>query len=189
MMITCDAYCNMGYIYLQPPSEEVFDYEKEQDNALSKYIDSSEIKIPYETNLNIANLFNKMRLSETVYEMAVDNHFGEEYYNDLDENGYVSGIELNLTKERFIDFVKNQAFKVIQTEWKGLTYHLITFDYHHKVFESSNIIYPLSNKRDGYLIVEIRNKIGFIKALLTSRDDLYPKEYLLTPQFILMEYT
>ncbi|MED4780948.1 hypothetical protein [Brevibacillus choshinensis] len=190
MIITCDAFCNMGYIYLQPPSKDKVDYHSKKDNSIAKYVDISSITMPLEIDTHKGNLLNNMRLSHVTYKKAVGNEFEDEYRNDLDKNGYIIGIELSLSKDRFVNLITNGAYKIIQTEWKGLHYHITTFDYD-KVFDSRNVIYPLSVTNDAYLIVEItsKDKTGFIKALITARDDLYPIDYLLNPQFILSEYT
>ncbi|MFA4137019.1 MULTISPECIES: hypothetical protein [unclassified Brevibacillus] len=49
----------------------------------------------------------------------------------------------------------------------------------------------VDDEQDAFVIIEVMGEyqIGLVKALLTRRNDLYPVEYLLAPQFILSEYT
>jgi len=62
-----------------------------------------------------------------------------------------------------------------------------------------NIVYPLTEKKDVYAIVQLcpdfyygeddneyETKIGLIKGILSSRNDIYPIEYLSETQFILL---
>ncbi|WP_312116073.1 hypothetical protein [Brevibacillus reuszeri] len=190
MIITCDAYCSMGYIYLQVPRKEISDYQSKKDSKITDYVDTSCLHIPYEVDLNKDILLNNMTLSEHTYQSAVRNQWiDEEYCNDLDDEGYMVGIELSLPKDKFVDYVKNGAYRLYQTKWKERLYHVATFDFHDKVFDSQHVIYPLSHKQDAYVIVENtgRYNVVWIKALLTARDDLYPLDYLCDPQFILSE--
>ncbi|MFS0556894.1 hypothetical protein [Brevibacillus sp. 179-C9.3 HS] len=189
MIITCDAKCSMGYIYLQEPSKEIIDYQREKDNKISRYVDPSLVHIPLVVDWNKGKLLHDMHSSTKTYKMAVGDEIDEEYHNDLDEQGYMVGIELNLSKDELVHLLENQAFVVYQTKWRGLTYHLVTLDVDHKVFDSNNVIYPLNEKQDAFVIIEITGEyqIGLVKALLTRRDDVYPVEYLLAPQFILSE--
>ncbi|MFF0831277.1 hypothetical protein ACFYU8_31045 [Brevibacillus sp. NPDC003359] len=191
MIITCDAYCNMGYIYLQQPGKEIVDSQREKDNKISRYVDPSLLHIPLVVDLNRGKLLDDMQLSAKTYKMAIGDEIDEEYQNDLDEQGYMTGIELNLSRDRLVHLLENKAFVVYRTEWKGKPFHLATLDIDHKVFDSSNVIYPLNEKQDAFVIIEVKGEyqIGLVKALLTRRDDLYPVEYLLAPQFILSEYT
>jgi len=191
MIITCDAYCSMGYIYLQPPNKRIIDYQESKDNNISKYVDLSSLHIPLVTDMCIEQLLDTMRLSHRTYREAVGTEIDEEYKNDLDDNGYIIGVELNLSKEKLIELVNNGAYKLYRIEWQNMPCYIATFDFHHKVFDAKNVIYPLSEKKDAYVIIEITEQynIGLVKALIYRREDLYPVDYLLSPQFILSEYT
>ncbi|MED1801999.1 hypothetical protein [Brevibacillus porteri] len=191
MIITCDAYCSMGYIYLQPPNKKISEYHETKENSIANYVDLSSLHIPLLTDMCMEQLLETMRLSYQTYREAVGTEVGEEYKNDLDDNGYIIGVELNLSKEKFIDLVANGAYKLYKTEWRSFPYHIATFDHQHKVFDSNNVIYPLSQRNDVFLIIEITKQynIGLVKALISRRDDLYPVDYFLSPQFILSEYT
>lgn len=191
MIITCDAYCSMGYIYLQQPAKKIIDYQNEKDNKISSCVDPSLLHIPLVVDFSRGKLLDDMRLSTRTYEKAVGDEIDEEYQNDLDEQGYMTGIELNLSKDKLVHLLENKAFAVYRTEWKAQPYHLVTLDMDHKVFDSGNVIYPLNEKQDAFVIIEVMGEyqIGLVKALLTRRNDLYPVEYLLAPQFILSEYT
>ncbi|MGG1657816.1 hypothetical protein [Brevibacillus sp. NRS-1366] len=191
MIITCDAYCNMGYIYVQPPKENLKKLLCDKDNKISQYVDEQSLHIPLEIESEKSNFLEGMSLSEKTYKQALGTEVDAEYCNDLDKDGYLIGIELNLTKDRLINLVVNRAFKIYKTKWQGLSFYISTYDYENKVFDSNNVIYPLSKKRDAFIIIEITGpyKVGLVKALITANDDVYPIDYLLDPQFILSEYT
>jgi len=187
VIITCDSFCGMGYIYLQPQT-----YNLEKENSIIRCVEKSSLQIPLIADNEKGHLLDEMRLSVKTYREAVNSgEIDEEYKNDLDKNGYIVGIELNLTKDTFDNRIRNGAYKLYQTKWKETSYHIATVDFDDSVFDPKNIIYPLSKKNDAFLVVELTSdyNIGLIKALITSRDDLYPIEYLLTPHFILNEYT
>ena len=63
----------------------------------------------------------------------------------------------------------------------------MTLDLIDKVFSPDNIIYPLNSKRDAFIIVymEPKYKVGLVKALITSRNDIYPIDYLKVPDFVI----
>lgn len=200
MRITCyyDHSCDMGYIYLRPPAVEKKDTETE--NELFKYLKPDQINIPYTTDQQLASHLDQMVVAPNTFKADYENGYDTEYGNDMDEKGYITGIELILYHDRFIDLVKNQAIKVIRTEWRDREFHVITFDHADNVFNSENVIYKLTDEEDAFVIVQLeepeklgytytniddRHPIALFKALISARDDIYPLEYLLKPQFLL----
>jgi hypothetical protein len=201
--ITChySDHSDMGYIYLKPPKEE-FDANKKSKNEITKHVDSDQLNIPYVTDKNIASYLNHMAVAANTFKVDHENGYDTEYGNDMDERGYITGIELNLYHERFIELIKNEAFKVIKTDWRGREYHLITFDSAEEVFNTENVIYKLTDEEDAFVIVQLvepeklgyqyadskdRHPIALFKALISAREDIYPLEYLLRAEFFLQK--
>lgn len=205
MRITCHYgdYSEMGYIYLKPPKEE-FDTNKKNRNEITKHVDTNQLNIPYITDNKIASYLDQMTVAVNTFKFDHEQGYDTEYGNDMDERGYIIGIELNLNHQRFINLIKNQAFIVIKTNWREREYHLITFDCAAEVFNTENVIYKLSDEEDAFVIVRLvepeklgyqytdskdRHPIALFKALITARDDIYPLEYLLKPDFFLQRDT
>ncbi|MGF7050697.1 hypothetical protein J2T13_005247 [Paenibacillus sp. DS2015] len=203
MRITCfyGSSPGMGYIYLNPPAVEQTVLESE--NELSKHIIPDQISIQYITDTPLAPFLDNMTVATNNFNADYEKNYDTEYGNDMDEQGYIIGIELTLDHEQFITLVKNHAFRIIQTEWRNKEFHLITFDHLVDVFKPENTIYRLTDEEDAFVIVQLvePEKLGFhysdekdqkrpialFKALISARDDIYPLEYLLKPEFILIE--
>jgi hypothetical protein len=193
-----DSHSGMGYIYLKQPT---YDNEiTDSKNDLVNHITLNQISIPYINDISIATYLDKMRIATDTFKADHGERYNTEYGNDMDKLGYITGIELTLHHDKFIDLVKNQAFKVIRTEWKDREFHLITFDHTENIFRSDNVIYKLTNEEDAFAIVQlveaeelgikysnIKDKlpIALYKALISARDDIYPLEYLLKPEFVM----
>lgn len=200
MRITCFYGSNgdMGYIYLKPPKDDEFnDYERNK-NEITKYVNTKEITIPYLINAKLSFYLDQMTIAANTFKDDYEIGYDTEYGNDMDDDGYITGIELNLGLESFIDLVKNQAFKVIGTDWMNRKVHLITFDYAENVFKTENVIYKLTGEEDAFIIVQLEEpeKLGYhytdkakirpialFKALISARDDIYPLEYMMQPAF------
>lgn len=198
MRITC--YDGMGYIYLKPPKEE-FDSNKKNKNEITNHVNSDQLNIPYVTDTNIASYLDLMTIAAHTFKSDHEKSYDTEYGNDMDGHGYITGIELTLYQERFIDLIKSQAFKVFRTEWRDKEFHVATFDHSENVFKSENVIYKLTDAEDAFVVVQFedpknlgyhytndndqRRPIALFKALISARDDIYPIEYLLKPQFVM----
>ena len=185
MVITCDNSMQMGYIYLMP-NETTAEYTLEKSD-IGLYYDIKSLSIPRIKWLSLGQSLSQMRVATRTYREAVDNAFHCEYWNDLDNEGYMIGIELYLTEERFLPLVAHQAFKVYDIRWRNHDFRVLTLDAYHDVINKNNVIYPLSTEKDAFVIVAVDplSKIGKIMALISARDDLYPIEYLLKPLFML----
>lgn len=178
----------MGYIYLQPPTRNISEYH--DSNKIDNYVELSKLRIPRVTESESNTMLDKMKIASKTYSEAFKaGEVEEEYCNDKDENGYVKGIELNLSKEIFISLIKQEAYKGYFINWRSKDFILVTFDFTDNVFDSKNVIYPLSKENDAFLIAKIEERYGtaLIKALISARDDLYPVDYLLHPHFVLWE--
>jgi hypothetical protein len=191
MRITCyyGSHPDMGYIYLKPSA--VVTQATEAENEIAEHMNPEKIIIPYITDSNIASSLDQMKIAPITFKDDYEKGYDTEYGNDMDEQGYINGIELTLDLERFIDLIKNQAFKAIQTEWRNRTFHLVTFDHAENVFNLENVIYKMTEDEDAFVIVQLedpknlgydytndedqRRPIALFKALISARDDIYER--------------
>ena len=185
MLITCDNTMQMGYIYLMP-NDTIAEYTLEKSD-IGLYYDVKSLSIPRIKWLGLGQSLSQMRLATKTYREAVDKTFHCEYWNDLDDEGYMMGIELYLTEERFLPLVAHQAFKLYDIRWRNQDFRVLTLDAYHDVFNKNNVIYSLSIEKDAFVIIAIDplSKVGKIMALISARDDLYPIDYLQKPLFML----
>ena len=185
MLITCDNNMQMGYIYLMP-NETTAEYTLEKSD-IGLYYDVNSLSIPRIKWLGMGHNLSQMRLATKTYREAVDKAFHCEYWNDLDSEGYMMGIELYLTEEMLLPLVAHQAFKLYDIHWRNRDFRVLTLDAYLDVLNKDNIIYPLSSEKDAYVIIAIDpvSQVGRIMALISARDDLYPIDYLQKPLFSL----
>lgn len=185
MIITCEQRDRIGYIYLQKPNPTFLVWEYIGNREIEKYLDCVKPKITVEDgNKEIEKRINGLGVSDKNYLEDLDRRFSEEYLNDKDKEGYIVGIELNISKEELVQNVKQQVYKIHMIEWQQ-KYMLLTLAEEDKVFDKSNIIYDANGNKDTYYIISIEDDIVYIRGLLTRRLDLYPVEYLKEPYFIL----
>ena len=168
------------------PNETTAEYTLEKSD-IGLYYDVNSLSIPRIKWLSLGQSLSQMRLSTKTYREAVDKAFHCEYWNDLDSEGYMLGIELYLTEERLLPLVAHQAFKLYDIRWRNRDFRVLTLDAYHDVLNKNNVIYPLSTEKDAFVIVAIDSlsKVGKIMALISARDDLYPIAYLQNPLFML----
>ena len=185
MLITCDNDAQMGYIYLMP-SETNGEYTLEKSD-IGLFYDLDSLSIPRIKWLGMGKLLNQMHVAVRTYREALDKSFHCEYWNDLDGDGYMIGIELYLTEGTLLSLAAHQAVKLYDIRWRGNEYRVLTLDAHLDVFHKNNIIYPLTPEKDAFVIlaIEPESRIGKVMALISARDDLYPPDYLREPLFML----
>ena len=185
MLITCDNSMQMGYIYLMP-NETTAEYTLEKSD-IGLYYDVNSLSIPRIKWLSMGQSLSQMRLATKTYREAVNNAFHCEYWNDLDDKGYMLGIELYLTEEVLLPLVAHQAFKLYDIRWRNRDFRVLTLDAYHDVLNKNNIIYPLTAEKDAFVIIAIDplSQVGKIMALISARDDIYPIDYLQKPLFML----
>ncbi|NHN34679.1 hypothetical protein [Paenibacillus agricola] len=203
MKITCyyGDHSDMGYISLKPVSENQFDEYEWSKNEISQHMQPDQITIPYVIDEVVSPFLDRMTIAAHTFEEDYEEGYDTQFGNDIDEHGYITGIELTLYHDRFIDLVKNQVFKVFKIEWRNREYHLVTFDYANEVFKKENVIYKLTDGEDAFVIVQLvepeqlgyqytdendqKRPVALFKGLISARDDIYPLEYLLKPQFFI----
>jgi hypothetical protein len=185
LIVTCDAQCNMGYIYLQQPKEDNPVWmEKCSFNSCLEGITP---EIPYIAgDKKIQDGLTNLILSEKTYLEDLNVEFEEEYLNDKD-NRYITGIELNLGKKELINLIKDKAFKLHETEYLGRKFLCLLLDYLENVLDPSIIIYPANSNMDVFYVVSIEDGICYFKAVIFAKESIYNAEYLTTPMFILYE--
>ena len=165
MIITCDDTVSMGYIYLQPPKG---DYS-ENEEKIKEYLNRNELKIPIILGSDIDQRLEKMMVSNHTYNEAKDTReFYEEYMNDKDNKGYMSGVEMKFSKEQFLTLIKKGAYKLYLTKWRRKSFWVASSDVYEKITHPNNIIYPMTAEKDTYLIVDNSTGTASIKALITS---------------------
>jgi hypothetical protein len=179
----------MGYIYLQRMDRQNVYGAVNTDNALHKYIDPNTIRIPIHRSFQYRDILDSMRISSLPYQASAGVEFEEEYQNDLDPNGYMEGIELNLTKDRFFYLIKTCAFQLYTYTWHHREWTVLTLDQEHNVFYAENILYPFQAAKDAFAIVHIepQYRTGLIKGIVSARPDLYPIDYWSKPEFVLWD--
>lgn len=186
VIITCEQRHSIGYIYLQKPNSTFPVWEHIGNREIEKYLDGVKPKITVEDdNKEIEKRINGLGVSDKNYLKDLDRRFLEEYLNDKDQEGYIVGIELNISKEELVQNVNEKVYKIHMIEWQQEKYMLLTLAEENKVFDKSNIIYDANGKKDTYYVVSIEDDIAYIRGLLTRRLDLYPVEYLKEAHFIL----
>ncbi|MDQ7094502.1 hypothetical protein REC12_12965 [Desulfosporosinus sp. PR] len=185
MLITCDNNMQMGYIYLMP-TETTVEYTLEESD-IGLYYDLESLSIPRIKWLGMGQVLSKMRLAVKTYREAVNNVFHCEYWNDLDGEGYMMGIELYLTEEILLPLVAHQAFKLYDVRWRNQDFRVLTLEAYLDVLDKNNVIYPLTSQKDAFVILSIDpvSKVARVMALISARDDLYPVDYLQKPLFML----
>ncbi|KLU65604.1 MULTISPECIES: hypothetical protein [Desulfosporosinus] len=185
MLITCDNNMQMGYIYLMP-NDTTVEYTLEESD-IGLYYDLKSLSIPRIKWPGMGQLLNQMRLSVKTYREAVNNVFHCEYWNDLDGEGYMMGIELYLTEDILLPLVAHQAFKLYDVRWRNQDFRVLTLDAYLDVLNKDNVIYPLTADKDVFVILSIDplSNVARVMALISGRDDLYPVDYLRQPLFIL----
>ncbi|MDP4127011.1 MAG: hypothetical protein Q8912_08720 [Bacillota bacterium] len=185
MLITCDNSMQMGYIYLMP-NETIDEYTLDKSD-IGFFYDIDSLSIPRIKWLGMGKNLSQMRLATKTYREAVNNAFHCEYWNDLDGEGYMIGIELYLTEEQLLPLVAHQAFKLYDVRWRNRDFRVLTLDAYHDVLNKNNVIYSLTHEKDAFVILSIDSlsKVAKVMALISARDDLYPLDYLQKPLFML----
>lgn len=186
LFLTCDSRAEMGYIYLQQPKENNPIWDESNDSSIEKYLN---YKVPEISNIisdeEMLKRLNTLSIcGETYLEDLEKEIFNEEYLNDKKDD-YISGVELNLTREQFISNIQNKVYKTYKLEWLEKEFLFLTLDSLDNVLEANNIIYPANKNNDVFYVVSIEDKVCYIKAILSSREDLYDLDYLKTQKFIL----
>ena len=187
MFITQDSKAKMGYIYLKEPRKNNPIWEENSDCTLSKYLEGKVPKIQIQiANEDIQKQLNGLTMNSKTYLEDLGIRFEEEWLNDKKDE-YITGIELRLTRQQFIKDIENDIYRIYKMEWLERDFLFLTLDSLENIFEPNNIIYPADSNKDVFYVVAIEDEVCYIKAILSTRSDLYNIEYLKKPRFILYE--
>lgn len=185
MDITCDQSCDMGYIYLQKNNKDYMDIYDDRELLAANQ--------PIEVIDNIYLKLNKLNWPDKNYQEALkDGDFIEEFQNDLDENGYMKGIELRLTEERLKTIIEN--FKIATFELNKNQFYYLSFYPDQITFDSENFVYAFTEKEDVYVIISksenrhyqitlgegssLSPQIAYVRALIFKKNSPYDIDYL-----------
>ncbi|MEJ6949423.1 hypothetical protein [Natronospora cellulosivora (SeqCode)] len=188
MIITCDSSCNMGYFYLMPPAKE--DYRNED------LYDIFEKRAIRDGRGLMAKLDKMEFINAPYHETIFDLGLIEDYQNDMTEDDYMLGVELELSYAQLMKRVKGDAFNTYTINWQEDDYYLFTLNNNKKVFDDNNFACPMNDKKDTFLILskdkkqklnflldegsmqKVIEKIVLVEGFITKRTDLYSLEYL-----------
>lgn len=171
----------MGYIYLMPE-----DYSADWESKTNIYIfRNTGVNIPFSKDDELSNKLDEMQVMNKRFWSAKNDHdFFFKYPCDA-KDGYLFGIELELPSTKFMKFIRDEVYRVYQINWQDKEFNLVLFDREKKIFSPNNKIYPFYEEGDVYVILAEEEKdFSSIVALIYSRNDIYPLEYLITPQFL-----
>jgi len=182
--ITCDQECEMGYIYLKESYSGNYEHFKLKETISQQNIDN--------TIDNIYLQLNRLNWPKKTYKEALNNgDFIEEFQNDLDDEGYMKGIELKLTKQKLKEIVDN--LEIATFEFANSKFYYIPFAKDEEIFSNKNYIYPFTKDEDAYVILS-RSKqsryeidenggttkvyvIAYIKAIMFTDESPYDINY------------
>ncbi|MGR6541969.1 hypothetical protein [Paenibacillus tundrae] len=150
MRITCEAGTGftIGMIALQPETLDV-DCSSSQ---ITHVVDPERIAIPYVEDEEYGACFDTMSMMEGTYQEEFGKSYDVEFTIDVDKKGYITKFEHTFPLERYIDLVQTQSYQVIRTNWRGRTYHVMTYGYDEEVRNPSNVIFRCTNEEDVFVV-------------------------------------
>ncbi|MDT0125409.1 hypothetical protein Q9R46_22265 [Paenibacillus sp. RRE4] len=170
----------------QPPSTT---------SQISQYVDAELISIPYVTDPAFGSHFDTMKIMKGTYQEEFHESYDVEFTIDVDQKGYITQFEHTFPLERYIDLIRTQSYRVIQTNWRGQSFHVMTYSYMDEVINPNNVIFRCTNAEDVFVVAELvpfraggvveqpNNLYLHFRALISARDDLYPVDYMCQPDF------
>lgn len=178
----------IGSIHLRPT-------EPSSKTQITAHIDPELIAIPYVNDPNFGSHFDAMKIMEGTYQEEFHKSYDVEFTIDVDHNGYITQFEHAFPLERYFDLIRTQSYRVIQTNWRGQSYHVMTYGYMEEVINPSNVLFRCTHAEDVFVVAELvsfqvgevveqpNNLYLHFRALISARDDLYPIDYMCQPDF------
>ena len=168
MYVTYDPDSAMSYIYLM--------------NYKNLKVDETDQSVAYIKNQDLSKHIEKMELKEKTYaEYIKSGVLEDEFQNDLTTDGYMIGIELCMSPEKYVALIQNELFSIYELDWHGKRYNLLAIDYFDSTCDEDNIIVPLTKNNDCFVIGNLSNKhnpsICYIKGIISSNEKIYPLPY------------
>lgn len=182
----------IGSIYLQPTK---FNRGVSSNSQIIHHVDSELIAIPYIEDRRFGSTFDAMKMMKGTYQEEFQESYDVEFTIDVDNKGYITQFEHTFALERYLDLVRTQSYKVIKTNWKGRSFHVMTYSYMEEVCNPDNVIFKCNHAEDVFVVAELvpysvggvvvqpNNVYLHLRALISARDDLYPIDYMCEPDF------
>lgn len=195
MRITCSPGfpgSMIGTINLQPSK---YYSPPSMNSKITDYVDAKLVTIPYVEDPAFGSHFEVMKVMNGTYKDEMHVSYDLEFTIDVDKQGYITQFEHTFQLERYLDLVRTQSYKVIKTNWRAQTFHVMTYSYLEEVIHPKNVLFKCNNAEDVFVVAElIPHRVGGIvvqpnnlylhfRALISARDDLYPLEYMCEPDF------
>ncbi|WP_236703089.1 hypothetical protein [Paenibacillus xylanivorans] len=182
----------IGSIDLQPTK---FNTGVSSKSEIIHHVDPELIAIPYIEDPGFGSTFDVMKIMKGTYQEEFQESYDVEFTIDVDKKGYITQFEHTFALERYLDLVRTQSYKVIKTNWKGRSFHVMTYSYMEEVCNPDNLIFRCDPAEDVFVVAELvpysvggvvvqpNNVYLHLRALISARDDLYPIDYMCEPDF------
>ncbi|MDF1618872.1 hypothetical protein, partial [Petrocella sp. FN5] len=185
LRITCDSSCSMGYIYLLDTGL----YNNTNSDSVKKIVDSDKCKVERKYSLDIRKEFETLKFNKLTYNAALKKgDIEEEYLNDKDNLGYIKGIELTLSGDKFIQLIEDNAFTLYESFWGDEECFMITFEVAEKVFSRDNYVFQMTDYNDSFVICNInpQNNVCMIRGIIFLQSCVvYNSNYFKNADFVL----
>lgn len=178
----------IGSIYLRPT-------EPNPRSQITAHVDPELIVIPYSIDPDFGSKFDTMKIMKGTYQEEFHESYDVEFTIDVDQKGYITQFEHTFTLERYLDLIRTQSYRVIQTNWRGQSFHVMTYGYMKEVLSPNNVILRCTDAEDVFIVAELvpfradgvveqpNHRYLQFRALISARDDLYPMDYMCQPDF------
>ncbi|MDT9722021.1 hypothetical protein QVE09_24235 [Paenibacillus sp. ClWae2A] len=172
--------------YYTPPSS---------NSQITDHVDPELVTIPYVEDPGFGSHFDAMKVMKGTYKDEMHVSYDVEFTIDVDKKGYITQFEHTFQLERYLDLVRTQSYKVIKTNWRGQTFHVMTYSYLEEVIHPKNVLFKCNLAEDVFVIAELVSNHAdgsatehgirdlHFRALISARDDLYPIDYMCEPDF------
>lgn len=182
----------IGSIELQPSK---FNTGVSHNSEITHHVDPDLIAIPYVENPEFGTTIDAMKMMKGTFQEEFQESYDVEFTIDVDNKGYITQFEHTFALERYLDLVRTQSYKVIKTNWKGRSFHVMTYSYMEEVCNPDNVIFKCNHAEDVFVVAELvpysvggvvaqpNNVYLHLRALISARDDLYPIDYMCEPDF------
>lgn len=187
--------CNPGFPGSMIGSIDLRPTESNPRSQITEHVDPELIAIPYITDPDFGSHFDVMKMMKGTYKEEFHESYDVEFTIDVDKKGYITQWEHTFQLERYLDLIRTQSYRVIQTNWRGQSFHVMTYSYMEEVINPNNVIFRCTNAGDVFVVAElVRFREGsdielkgppslHFRALISARDDLYPIDYMCQPDF------
>ncbi len=164
-------------------------------SQITAHIDPELVAIPYTIDPDFGSHFDTMKIMKGTYQQEFHQSYDVEFTIDVDQQGYITQFEHTFTLERYLDLIRTQSYQVIQTNWRGQSFHVMTYSYMEEVLNPNNVIFRCTDAEDVFVVAELipfrvggvveqlNHRFLHFRALISARDDLYPIDYMCQPDF------